>query len=208
MLFSIYVGFDMPIEFFKTTGLHLPYVKEVFLVIGILYFVIILRRSVRRWMGMKMVNAITKYKWNESVSSERKKRVNTYLLLEALVMAFVGFVFIRICPLAWLVSVALFIGTIDSLFFIVIGLSRNTYRVGVTSQAIVVADREVKVLYFSGLREVSMHSESFYFDYKDDLQLTFPKNCIDDKNKKSFKDVIESSVNRDRVFFSENVRAL
>ena len=56
MFLTIYVCFDLPIGFLKTTGAHLPYKFELFLGLGLLLFVINLRRSIRRWMGMRIVS--------------------------------------------------------------------------------------------------------------------------------------------------------
>lgn len=58
MLFTIAVGFDMPIEFLRTSGQQLPYRFEIFLALGLFIFIILLRRTVRRWMGMRLVNQL------------------------------------------------------------------------------------------------------------------------------------------------------
>lgn len=206
MLLSIYVGFDMPIEFFKTTGQQMPFKIEVFMILGILYFVIIVRRTVKRWMGAKMVSAVNRFKWNVPVSKDRKKRVFVYLGLEAMLMTFMALALYKTCYETWLVATALVFGSIDSVLFLLFGQLKNIYRIGITKQALVIADREVKVLYFSGLREVTLHSDSIYFDYKDDLQLTFPSNCISKEDREDFKVQLEAQVNRDRVFFSESFK--
>lgn len=208
ILFSIYVGFDMPIEFFKTTGQYLPYVREIFLGIGFIYFILIVRRSIRRWMGVKMVAAVTKFRWNEAVSTERKKRIYVYLLLEAGVMAALGLALINVCSMAWPPSLALFIGAADSIIFLLAGKIKNAYRIGLTSKALIVADREVKVLYLSGLRKVSLHQDSIFFDYLEELQLSFPADCIPDSSRSIFREQLEKLVNRDKVFFTESIKKM
>ncbi|MCO4814911.1 MAG: hypothetical protein KC454_09365, partial [Flavobacteriales bacterium] len=75
MLIAIYVGMDMPLTFLKTTGQYLPYKFEIFLGIGIFILVLLLRRSVKRWMGMNIVTKTKRFKWNASVSKARKKRI-------------------------------------------------------------------------------------------------------------------------------------
>ena len=97
-LIAIYVGFDMPITFLRVTGANLPYKYEVFLGIGLLVFIIVLRKGIRRWMGLRVVSRTKKFKWNEAVSTKRKNRVVTYLLLETAVMTFAGIVLYKICP--------------------------------------------------------------------------------------------------------------
>ncbi len=176
------------------------------MILGILYFVIIVRRTVKRWMGAKMVSAVNRFKWNVPVSKDRKKRVFVYLGLEAMLMTFMALALYKTCYETWLIASALVFGSIDSVLFLLFGQLKNIYRIGITKQALVIADREVKVLYFSGLREVTLHSDSIYFDYKDDLQLTFPSNCISKEDREDFKVQLEAQVNRDRVFFSESFK--
>ena len=78
MLLSVFVGFDLPIDFLNTTGANLLYRYEVFLGLGLLFAIISLRRSVRRWMGVRMTAQTTKFAWNGKISSERKQRVILY----------------------------------------------------------------------------------------------------------------------------------
>ena len=76
------------------------------------------------------------------------------------------------------------------------------YRVGLSSKALIVCDREVTVVYFTGLRKVSIHQQTVFFDYIKDLQLSFPLDCIQDESKEEFFDLLEDQLDRDKVFFS------
>lgn len=206
MVLSIFVGMNLPIEFLKTSGAQLPYSFEIFLTLGILFFVIILRRSVRRWMGVKMVSNTEKYKWNEAMGEDRKKRVYLYQSLEALLMTFAALSLYTVCKDAWLPACAFMFGAIDNIIFMFMGMQKNIYRIGLTSKAIVVADRDVKVVYFSGLRKVTIHQQTVFFDYIKDLQCTFPLNCIDEKDRTNFKNSLEAQLDREKVFFSDSIK--
>ena len=208
MVLSIFVGFDLPIEFLKTSGQQLPYRFEAFLLLGIIFFVVIIRRSVQRWTGIKMVAQKAKYKWNVAMGKERKKYVYLYQYLEAFTMLFVGVAFYILCKEAIVPALALVFGFLDNVLFAILGQSKNIYRVGLTTKAVVVADRDVKVLYLSGLRQVSVHQQSIYFDYIKDLQLHFPLNCIPEADQADFVQELKAIVNEDKVFFSESVRNL
>jgi hypothetical protein len=203
MALTIFVGFDLPIEIIKVSGASLPYRTEAFLILGLFLFVINIRRSIRRWMGMRMVNQISKFAWNAEVSKERRQRVYVYTLLEALVMAFVGAALYVVTPEAWFPALALIFGTVDNVIFTIVGLSRGKYRAGITSKAVILADRDVQLVYFTGLRKVSIHQESIYFDYIKGLQLYIPLDSIEKDQRESFFDVLESKVDRDKVFFSK-----
>jgi hypothetical protein len=115
LLFCIYVGFDMPISFLRMTGQNLPFRFEIFLTIGLFFMVVILRKSFRRWMGIRIVSKVTKFKWNQPVSKDRKSRVRTYLLLETAVMAFSGVALYSITEEALFPALAFLIGALDNL---------------------------------------------------------------------------------------------
>ncbi|MCR9172332.1 MAG: hypothetical protein NXI10_07580 [bacterium] len=197
---AIYVGFDLPFGILKTTGADIPYVDYVFHGLGLLLFVIVLRRSFRRWMAIRIVSRESKFKWNEAVSKERKVRVIIYNALEFFVYVFAALALYWLTDRAWAPVLALLFAALDNLILIAFNKS---YRVGLTSKAVIVADREVVVLYFTGLRKVSVHQQTVYFDYIKDLQLSFPTNCLSEEHRTQFFDTLEQQVDRDKVYFSK-----
>lgn len=205
MLMAIYVGFDLPVTFLKTTGAYIPYREEIFLGLGLLILIVNVRRSIRRWMGMRIVSKQMKFKWNAPVSKTRKRRIVTYTILEVLVMTFVGVALYIVTPQAWFPAIAFIFGAVDNLIFGSVGLSGNHYRIGLSSKALIVADREVILLYFKGLRKISVQQQSIYFDYIKGLQLTFPSDCIQDEHRAEFFKLLEEQIDQDRVFFSKNL---
>ena len=201
---TIFVGFDLPIEMFKISGNNLPYKDYIFLGLGMLILSVILRRSIRRWMGMRIVNQVKKFKWNAPVSKERTSRVRTYLLLEALVMTFVGVALYQVSETALAPGLAFGFGALDSVIFALAG-GNGRYRVGISSKAVIVADREVILLYFTGLRKISAHQQTTYFDYIKGLQISFPTNCVQEEDKEEFLKVLEAQIDPNRVFFSRTM---
>lgn len=208
LVVAIFVGYDLPIEFLKTSGASLPFKFQIFLSFGIIYYIIIVRRSIRRWMGVAMVSKTEKFKWNVSMGEDRRKQVFLYQWLEALIMLSGGISLYYVCPDAIAPASALWFGSLDNLIFMILGQTKKLYRIGLTSKAVVVADREVKVLYLSGLRKVTIHQQTVFFDYIKDLQMTFSLTCIPKDDQENFKNTLESLVDRDRVFFSDDVKNL
>lgn len=204
MLFTIWVGFDLPVEFFRTSGGQVQYRFEIFLTLGLFILILNLRRSVRRWMGMRMVNKVQKFKWNEPMSKNRIQRVQVYTLLEAMVLFFVGTVLYYLTTEAWMPAVAFWFGAVDNIVFLIVGSMNKRFRAGVTSKAIIVADRDVSLVYFSGLRKISIQQDTIYFDYIKELQLFFPLACIPEDEREKFFEVIEAQVDTNRVFVTKN----
>lgn len=204
LLLCIYIGFDLPIRIVKTSGANLPYRQEILLGLGLLLFVVVLRRSLRRWMGMRIVSRTEKFRWNVPVSVERKKRVNTYTILESLVLTCAGASLYILTPEAWFPAGALILSAADGIVFMLIASTKNAYRVALSSKALMVADREVVLLYFTGLRKVSIHQQTIYFDYIKDLQLSFPSDCIPEDQREEFFTQLEAQFDPDRVYVARN----
>jgi len=95
------------------------------------------------------------------------------------------------------------IAAFDNLIFSVLGGVTNLYKVGLSSKALIVADRDVILLYFTGLRKVSIHQQSVYFDYVKGLQLSFPSDCIPEDKKPEFFKILEENIDSEKVFFSK-----
>ncbi len=203
----IYVGYDLPVEFLKTTGTQIPYHEQIILAFAALFLIIGARRSVRRWSGLRLVGSTKKYLWNVPISSGRIKQANLYLILEGLIHLSIAYALYSISPVALPVALVLALLGLDHLVFAWVGSTKNKFRMGMTSKALVIADRDVKVIYFSGLRKVTTQQQSLFFDYVEELQLSMPINSFSEEHKSEFIQHLEKVVNRDKVFFSENFKA-
>jgi hypothetical protein len=206
MLLTILIGFDISIDLFKirTTGAALPYRFEIFLGLGLFILTMNVRRSVRRWMGMRLVNQIEKFKWNQPMSSERIKRIRTYNFLEGFVMLFIAITLYIVSPEAWMPAIGFAFCTLDNLIFTLVGIQGKRFRAGITSKAVITADREVNLVYFSGLRKVTIHQQSMFFDYIKNLQLSFPVDCLKEDQLDEFFAVLENQLDRDKVFITKH----
>ena len=200
MLLCIFIGFDLPIEFLRTTARTMPYASEILLVFGLLLLVISLRRSIRRWMGVRMTKQTKKFHWNSEISQTRKQRVIVYTLLEAAVLLSLALGYYFLTPDAWFPALVMLVFSIESIVFLLI-CSRKLFRIGLSSKAILVADREVILIYLAGLRQVSISQQTVYFDYTNDLQLSFPTDCLLGAEKELFFENLSSLVDKNKVLF-------
>jgi hypothetical protein len=48
---------------------------------------------------------------------------------------------------------------------------------------------------------VSVSQQTVYFDYSENLQLSFPLDCIEEPQKANFFAALEGQIDRDRVLF-------
>jgi hypothetical protein len=199
LLLSVFVGFDLPIDILHTTGKRIPFGAEVYLLLGLLLLIIGLRRSIRRWMGVSMVKQSTKFVWNAPISKERRLRVFVYNSLEGLVFISLAFAHWFLTSSAAFVLIVYLILAADAFLFVLI--QKGNFRVGLSSKAILVADREVILIYLNGLRKVSISQQTIYFDYIEELQLSFPLDCIEIAHRQEFFGALEKQIDRDRVLF-------
>jgi hypothetical protein len=184
----------------------MPYKLQIFAGFAALIFVIGGRRSIRRWMGLRMVNQISRFKWNAPMAKNRYRQSVLYLILEAVLHLAVAYALYVLTPSTWPVVLVLCVLALDHLFFAFLATQKQLFRVGITSKALLVADRDLKAVYFSGLRKVDKHQQSLFFDYVKDFQIAFPSDCISESDRETFKAVLADNLDRDRVFFSESFK--
>tara|TARA_A200000113_G_C8823453_1_gene341251 strand:- start:343 stop:1005 length:663 start_codon:yes stop_codon:yes gene_type:complete len=196
--FCIYVGYDVQIDFLHISGRNLPFQSYIYLAFGILFFGLLGWRSVRRWMGLYIVNKTTRFVWNMPSSKKRKLRVVTYTLLEVLVMGSLTLAFYVLMESWILPGAVLLFFCIESILFLIVGY-RNRFRVGISSKAVIAADREVVIVYFTGLQKITLGKDSIYFDYIQELQLLFPTDCLEEDQISVFKQEVQKMIDRDKV---------
>jgi len=200
-LLTIFVGYDLPIESLRMQATEIPYLPYIFLGLAAVLFVLSLRRTLRRWSGLYLVNQRSKYVFNAEIKIERKKRVVVYTVLESVILAYLGYAYTAITPLAIAPSIVMYVFSVEGIIFLSYGLLAKKFRVGITSKAVLVADREVSVLYFSGLRQISISQQTVYFEYIGNLQMNFPVDCLDGQNKSDFFETLRGQVDENRVLF-------
>jgi hypothetical protein len=200
LFFSVFVRFDLPLEMFKTTAAQLPYRFEIFLGFGLMLMLISVRRTIRRWVGIRMVNQTEKFKWSGKISKTRRQRVIVYTIIESVIISIMGLAFFILTKEAWFPAFVMIFFSLEGIIYLLIN-AKNKFRVGLSSKAILAVDREVILLYMQGLRQVSVSQQTIYFDYIQDLQLSFPTDCIEESERNDFFENLKLSVNREKVLF-------
>lgn len=202
IMLTIIVGFDLPVEILKTSGKNLSFADEIFWLLATLMGLIAFRRSLKRWMGMKIVNTTERFIINFEVSTARKNRVVVYNLIESCIMLSLGLSIYNLTTHALVPTIVLLSFSFDNVLFLMIGYKKR-FRIGLSSKALIVSDREVTVIYFEGLRKISVEQQTIYFDYIKDLQLSFPTNCLRDEDKELIFNGLNDIVDKDKVMFSK-----
>lgn len=197
MALVIFVAFDLPLGIFRTTGAQLPLRKEIIIAISLMIAILFVNRSVKRWMALHTVSQKDRFVFNVPLSKERKKRIVAYGMLESLVYMIIGIVLAVLSLQALPAALLFLVFGIEGVFFIVQG--KNRFAIGLSRKAIIVADREVSVIYYTGLRKVSISQQTLYFDYLQSLQLCFPIDVLPEDQRQTFTAHLEEVVDPNKV---------
>lgn len=206
LLFSIFVGYDLPLEMLKTTGAQIPYQPIIGGALAALIFIPTFWRSTKRWYGVSLLRQKSRFVWNEPISQVRKQRALTYNLLEALVLLALCFGIYKIYNQGWPIYLAYGIAFLDSMVYTLAGAKGNNWRIGITKKAVVLADREVKVVYFTGLRKIEKAQDTLYFNYIKDLQMDMP--IVAAENQKEFLEQLMQYIDHNKVYVDQSVKKI
>lgn len=203
VIFTVIVGLDIvvPIQLISTVAAQ----EAIFIVLGVMLLFVIIRKSIKRWTALRLVNQTNKYKWSSEISKSRIHRVYLYTILEAFVYAAFGLGTFYVSNLAWMPLIAMTFAFIDNITFMLYGGLKHKYRIGMTSKALLSCDREVVLIFFKGLRKVHKHQQTLYFDFKDNLQLHFPMNLIPQEKHADFFNHLKKNVDETRVYFQNDL---
>ena len=75
-------------------------------------------------------------------------------------MSTVAFAMYVVSDTNHLPGIILYVFSIEGLIFLFLGL-KNKFRVGISSKAVIVSDREVTIAYLTGLRQVTIEMNPF-----------------------------------------------
>jgi hypothetical protein len=199
--FAFAVGYNIDYSLFglEIQGVEFEYKELVFGIAAGSAFLFGALKATRRWMGLRIVSQKKKFIYSDIISVERKNRVALYGIIEIVFLLLFGAYYATLSEYSVYIGLVYFIIAGEHILHLVLGLGRNLYRIGLTKKALVAVDREARVLFFSGLRKISRHQQTLYFEYKNDLVLHIPTNMIPDEN--GFIKELRQVVNPDKVFY-------
>ena len=206
LFLSIFVGFDLKIEMLRIDAEDIPYLTEIYAGFAFIILFIGGKRALNRWTGVRMLSKIDSFGWNYEVNSIRKKQVTLYLLIEGLIHILIAFAFLFLTIKSLPIIFVMIILGFDHFIFCLFGNVKSIWRLGITNKAIVLGDREFKIIYFSGLRKVTVQQQTIFFEYIKDLQLSISLESIKEENRASFKAFLDDKLDRDKVFFSQDFK--
>ncbi len=189
---------------FDTVGIQksAEYKNIVFLIAGGFILLLGAFRSYRRWSGTIVVNQIDRFAFNTPISQFRRKLVVSINLMEMLVFSLIAIAFIWLYSKAFYIPLIFFLFVIDLIVNTLAGTKGKKYRIGMTNKAIISTDREVVLIYFKGLKHISIQRDLMYFEYVNDLVLTLPISSVPQDQREDFILTLKQKIDQKKVFFS------
>jgi hypothetical protein len=201
---AIAVGKNLDFNLFGIAiqGEEFPYQDIIFISSAALIFLLGALRSSKKWIGMNVVKQVNRFKFSTPISEGRKSRVLLYNVLEILFfLSFAAGLFYFSMSTKYIVLVFVLL-SLDSIINTILGINARRYRVGITKNAVVMADRETKAIYFTGLKRISRHQQTLYFEYTNGLVLHFPTNLIPDDEWENFAITLREQVSDEKVYYT------
>lgn len=201
---AIAIGKNLDFSLFGLTiqGEEFPYKELYFAICAGLIFLFGAIRSSKKWLGLRVVKQVDRFQFTTPISAKRKRRIRLYNTLEIIFYLLFAGGLIYFSEYAIYVTLVFFILAIDSSINTFVGLSKKQYRIGMTKKAIVMADRETKAIYFKGLKKITHHQQTLYFEYINGLVLHFPDDLIPKDKWSSFVDTLKANVSAEKVYYS------
>lgn len=201
---AIAVGKNLDFSLFGVSiqGEEFIYKELVFSISAGLIFLLGAIRSSKKWLGMRVVQQVKRFKFSTPVSEQRKKRVLLYNTIEIIFYFVFAAGLIYFSMSALFVALVFIILALDSLINTILGIKGKRYRLGLTKKAVVMADRETKAIYFNGLKKISKHQQTVYFEYVNGLVLHFPTNLLPDDEWSNFASSLKEQVSPEKVYYT------
>lgn len=202
--FALAVGMNEDYYFFglRIPGEEFQYAEIFFSVVSGLVLVLGGLKATRKWMGLNLVRQRDKMSFSTFISDSRMKRLLLYTGIEVFFFMALGLFYSLFVKETQLLGIVLLLLSFEHFLHLSIGLSKRYYRLGITSKAIVQADREVNVVYFKGLKQITKQQQTLFFEYTNDLVLEIPLDAIPELKQMRFIRMLQRKVNPNKVFFS------
>lgn len=192
--FSIF-GLNVPGEEFKYADLFFSIAAGIVFALGVL-------RASKKWAGINITRQKNRFIFYTNISESRMKRVVLYNVLEMSFFLIFAFFFLVIMQTAIYLGLVFILLFLENLINTIFGVFKQTYSIGITSKAIIFVDRDVKAIYFKGLKKVSKHQQTIYFEYVNDLVLHIPTNIIPVEREDEFLKTLQGVVDPNKVFYT------
>ncbi|MCC5923665.1 MAG: hypothetical protein JJT77_07750 [Crocinitomicaceae bacterium] len=201
--FALAVGLNEDFTFF---GMNIPgeefaFKDWFFVLVAILVFLLAATKASRKWSALAVVKQRSRFLFSSNLSNKRKNTIILFGGLEWLFILLVAAFFLVIAKESWVIATVLLIMLIEHVLHLSYGLVGHKFGIGMTSKAIVTADRSYVVIYFQGLKKVIKQQNNLLFDYGNNLVLELDLDIMEPKEQEAFIIELKKIANPKKVYY-------
>ncbi|WP_070138122.1 hypothetical protein [Crocinitomix algicola] len=174
---------------------NLPYRYEIAYAVTLVIALLGSLRIVRRWQGAKDMVRFTKFTFERPIGDAAKRLSIVYSVAEYTFTLLLLYVFYQMssldAKLVFPIMVVLALLFAEGLVFLMrVVRGGKAFRIGINKSVIAYFDREIHLIYFTGLTRVEMHQDMINFQYKKDLNILMPLDVIPTNERVAFRDAV------------------
>lgn len=200
LILAIFCAFVMAVVYDLTISTNftlkgMPYKQEIAYGFTLIILLLGVLRIVRKWQGAKDMTNFNKFTFVRPIATSAKNLSLIYALIEVVFMGILIYFLYRISaldlslvfPMLIVISFLLLEGII---FAYRIGKGGKAFRIGINKNVVAYFNREMHLMYFTGLKRVEMHQDMINFQYKDDLNILMPLDVLEKSDLIPFRDAL------------------
>lgn len=173
----------------------LPYKYQIAYGLTLIIFTLGVLRIVRKWQGAKDMKRFQKFTFVRPISKSARNLALLYATGEILFMSIICFVLLMMAMLdPVLVSpmlLVIFVLMIEGIIFSIrILKGGDAFRVGINKSVVAYFNREMNLIYYTGLKRVELHQDMINFQYPQDLNILLPLEVIEKNDRLAFRDAL------------------
>ena len=209
MLLAAGILFDLSISSFHIK--NISYQQEMLWSLAGIVALLGILRAIRRWQGIKDMKSFKSFSLHIKSSKSSLQYAILHSALELMFMLFTiiiaAFILMPEPHNAYpILLVSLFLFIESSIFLLRRLKNDQVFGVGVNKDVIAYFNREMKLLYFTGLQRVTIHYGMIHFQYKGELSMFLPATAIADEDRVKFRDHLIETLSEKNVYIDEAFR--
>lgn len=186
-----------------------PYSREVYSVAAGLIFLIVLFKLRNKWTGILTLNKNAE-KYNLTYTAPLSRKFLNYTILfngaEIFICLSFGLLFLYFDTLSWLFSTVLLVNGVEGIIYLVSGLNKQRFKIGMNENALVHNARGTYVVPFHNLKSIEYKYDEFFFIYTTGEALSIPSYVVDEKYLGELKSSIVKVASEKGIFYSDKLR--
>lgn len=200
--------YDLGFSVYQVRSIN--YIKEITILLSVLVLILGLLRVKRRMNGIKDISSYKKFIYSIPISKNQRSQSIVAICIEIAFTIFFTFILLKVQTLDVhhyvlpMLIVIVVLGIENLIFLIRYILDAKKKRLGISDQFIAHFDREMKLIYYTGLQRIEIYQGMINFKYKKNLNLFLNLSSIPESELVPFFDALKKVLETKNIFFDDS----